>query len=583
MREPTPPRVRAATALESSRAWMTSRARNALHRPFLIGIVGVTIFLGTLLALALVPRQATRVARALMPRPEERVDTTRIVDAVAAARQQLAVAQTQLEARRAPVYVVPPPPPDTFPAPLVARRDTLRAAGARLRALVERAENAPLPASYRALAESPELRADVRVSALLDTLATLERERETIDAIGGVDPMYVAMTARVTLIGRQLAEIGTERVEGLARELASITPAAPSPAPVVVVDTARAVAARDAAAARLEGATRALSEARARNAALDRRAALARDLENVVAPPIAMLAASLILGLVLGFGIAFFLEVRQPRVADVREAERLTGTRVIYIAPPDAPDPERTRRQADRDAPPTIDTSGDVYRLLYLHLAARGEHVSIVTVTGDEPHVAAVLGANLAALSAYDARSTLLVDADFETAGVTGALGVRPFPGLSEAIAATADWSEVITSPIVGRSASLDVIPLGNAEGLAIDENIAVAVRLHLIRLARRYDMVVLVTTLDHALSGTRSLLPAPDVVLCAREGHTTLAEMVHTVGRLRAVGTRVRAIALWRGDLPHVPSLEETMELTGVHAVPRGLAPSPRAGAGVA
>lgn len=578
----TPPRVTASTALESSRAWMTSRARNALHRPFLIGIVGVTVFLGTLLALALVPRQATRVARALMPRPEERVDTTRIVAAVAAARERVAIAEAQLAARRTPVYVPPPVPPDTFPAEVIARRDTLRAAGARLRTLVERAENAPLPASYRALAESPELRDDPRVTALLDTLAVLERERETIDAIGGVDPMYVAMTARVTLIGRQLGEIGAERVEALARELARITPTAPPPAPLIVVDTAPAVAARDGALAMLAGAQQSLADARARNAALDRRATLARELENVVAPPIAMLAASLILGLVLGFGIAFFLEVRRPRVADVREAERLAGSRVIYIAPPDAPDPERTRRQADRDAPPTIDTSGDVYRLLYLHLAARGEHVPIVTVTGEEPHVAAVIGANLAALSAYDARSTLLVDADFATAGVTGALRVRPFPGLSEAIAATADWSEVITSPVVGRSASLDVIPLGDAEGLEIDENIAVAVRLHLTRLARRYDMVVLVTSLDHALSGTRSLLPTPDIVLCAREGHTALSDMVRTVGRLRAVGTRVRAIALWRGDLPHVPSLEETMAITGVEAVPRGSRRA-RAGAGAA
>lgn len=567
----TPPRVTAATALESSRAWMTARARNALHRPFLIGIVGVTVFLGTLLALALVPRQATRVARALMPRPEERVDTTRIVAAVRAARERVAMVEAQLAARRRRVYISPPVPPDTFSAEVIARRDTLRAARAQLRALIERAENAPLPASYRGLAESPELRGDSRVAALLDTLAALERERETIDAIGGVDPMYVAMTARVTLIGRQLAEIGAARAGALARELALITPAAPPPAPAVVVDTAPAVAARDAAQAMLTGAQQALADARARNAALDRRATLARELENVIAPPIAMLAAALILGLVLGFGIAFLLEVRRPRVADVREAERLAGTRVIYIAPPDAPDPERARRQADREAPPAIDTSGDVYRLLYLHLAARGENVPIVTVIGEEPNVAAVIGANLAALSAYDARSTLLVDADFASAGVTGALRVRPFPGLSEAIAATADWSAVITSPVVGRSASLDVIPLGDANGLEIDENIAVAVRLHLTRLARRYDMVVLVTSLEHALSGTRSLLPTPDIVLCAWEGHTALADMVRSVSRLRSVGTRVRAIALWRGDLPPVATAEETITITGVEAVARG------------
>ena len=59
-----------------------------------------------------------------------------------------------------------------------------------------RADNAPLLGSFRALAEAPQMRGDPRVKQLLDSLVEIERERESFNAVGGVDPVFVALTAR---------------------------------------------------------------------------------------------------------------------------------------------------------------------------------------------------------------------------------------------------------------------------------------------------------------------------------------------------------------------------------------------------
>src|SRR5438105_5801269 len=82
------------------------------------------------------------------------------------------------------------------------QRDSLGAELTTLNRLIDRAENAPLPTSYRALAASPSVAADPRVRVLLDSLADVERERNAFGAVGGVDPVYLSLTSRSTAIGR---------------------------------------------------------------------------------------------------------------------------------------------------------------------------------------------------------------------------------------------------------------------------------------------------------------------------------------------------------------------------------------------
>src|SRR5438876_11656436 len=94
------------------------------------------------------------------------------------------------------IMPVPAAVNDTFPPAVRAQRDSLSAELATLNRLIDRAENAPLPTSYRALAASPTVAADPRVRVLLDSLADIERERNAFGAVGGVDPVDLSLTSR---------------------------------------------------------------------------------------------------------------------------------------------------------------------------------------------------------------------------------------------------------------------------------------------------------------------------------------------------------------------------------------------------
>jgi hypothetical protein len=148
------------------------------------------------------------------------------------------------------------------------------------------------------------------------------------------------------------------------------------------------------------GATQALVQARATNERIDRQSEKARDLANVGAPPLAMLGAALVLALTLGFAVSLAQELRSPHVADPREAEQVTGARVLTVIRPGEVMAERTRRQADEEAPPLIDIVSENYRRLYLHLAATEANVPMVTVTGYDAAVVGTVAANLAATAA---------------------------------------------------------------------------------------------------------------------------------------------------------------------------------------
>ena len=77
----TPERQRA-LAGDGRATWVAARSRNALRRPALVGTVGVSVFVATLVTFVVVPREAHRAAGAVAPRADERPDTARLVAAL---------------------------------------------------------------------------------------------------------------------------------------------------------------------------------------------------------------------------------------------------------------------------------------------------------------------------------------------------------------------------------------------------------------------------------------------------------------------------------------------------------------------
>jgi Mrp family chromosome partitioning ATPase len=325
-----------------------------------------------------------------------------------------------------------------------------------------------------------------------------------------------------------------------------------------LVDTLPFRARADTAGVMRERAASALAVARTFNADLERRARKARDEANTLAPPLAILIASLLLGLTFAFAVSLFLEAARPAVADAVEAERITGARVLAYVRPGERAEERDRRQVDLMAPPDIEPASRAYRAINLHLAARGSAVRNVTIVSDDAAIAATVAANLAVIAATEARNTLLVDSDTAACGVSSVLQLRPSPGTAEVLTRRATWSDVIITPDIGRDRLLDVVPAGGRQMDNVDPARAAEVRDELARIARRYDFCVVAAPVSLLADPSRAAMPPEDVLLCVRVASTTLKALAALAAQARSSGLRLRGIVLWRGESPALRTREE-------------------------
>lgn len=541
--------------------WMAARARNALRRVLVFGIVGGVVFIAALIAFVVVPRSASRKALAVASRIEARTDSTPAVVARDRYLAEVTSTDSALNAARLAAMPVVTPVIDTFPPAVRAQRDSLNAELGTLNRLIERAENAPLPTSYRALAASPAVAADPRVRVLLDSLADIERERNEFGAVGGVDPVYLSLTSRATAIGRAIQGIADVKRGEVRGKLALIRPVpAPVIRPRITVDTIALLARNATAQQNYAAAVKQLEQINQRNARIDRESARARDLANVGAPPWAMLAAAVILALAVGFAASFGTELKRPHIADPREAEQVSGTRVLTVIKPPEVVVERSRRQADVEAPPLIDVVSESYRTLYLHIASVEASVPIVTITGDDPGIIATVASNLAASAAYEARSTLLVDVDPTTCSVASVLRVRPDPGLSGIITGNATWPEAIVPTTIGRDRPLDVLPSGTRRVGPPAPDVVEEIRRELARMQRRYDFIIITAPTSYVQRSANSIIPAPDLILCARIAHTTVGGLKSAVESLRGADMRIHGLVLWDAEMPQLETREEML-----------------------
>lgn len=546
------------TSARTNYWWMSARSHNASRRLAVMGIVGGLVFVAALIAFVLVPRQAASVAVNVTAQLEERPDSGTAVGIRDRAAAEVAAMDSVLTVARRAAAPIPVAAVDTFPPELIAQREGLAETVGTLNRLIERANNAPLPSSYRALGLSSAMTGDPQVLVLLDSLTEIERERDAFGAIGGVDPVYVALTSRATALGRSIQAIAEVRRDLARSQLAMLRPPVSRPAQQARVDTARYLARRTSAQQTYVGAVQALGEIRVTNERIDRQSSRARDLANVGAPPLAMLAAAFVLALTLGFATALVLELRRPSIADSREAEYVTGVRVLTVIEPAEVVSERTRRQSDASALPLIDVVSESYRRLYLHLAATEANVPIVTVAGDDAGIVAAVAANIAAAAAYEARTALLVDVDPVTSSIANVFRVPSNPGLAGIIAGTADWASATVQATVGRDRALDILPSGTKRAGAPNSEAVERIRGDFARMERRYDLIVIAAPTSYVMRGPESIIPGPDVILCARMGRTRIADLKESVNSLRALDLRIHGLVLWNDELPVIESQEE-------------------------
>jgi Mrp family chromosome partitioning ATPase len=270
-----------------------------------------------------------------------------------------------------------------------------------------------------------------------------------------------------------------------------------------------------------------------------------------------MLAAALVFGAVLGFGLALFNEVRHPRIADGYEVERATGVRVLGEIRRLPPSDERGRRGVDRSAPGFIDPGADGHQLVYLTIATAGVNAVMLTVTGDVPAVSAVVAINFAAIAADEARETLLLDADGTAATVSAALRIRPSAGIAGVASGSVDWPQAIRTTNLGRSRSIDVVPTG--EGVTPIEQLTEVLQRDSSSLSRRYDAIVMVAALEQVTAGLAAAMAIPDVLLCVRAGQTPIEELKLSLEAIEKSGAHTRGIVMWNAPVPVLAELRPT------------------------
>jgi len=564
--------------------WLTARARNASRRPVFIGSVGVFTFVAALIALVVAPQQTRRAAKLNVGTVTAPPDSAPILAGLAQAQARYSAAESELAAARQRVAAAPPPTVDSVNPATQARRDSLTAQINDLDALLTRVETAPITPSYTALAQSPQLNSDGRIKLLLDSLNEIDRTRDAVDTTNAGSPVLAAMNSRAAEIGSEMHAIAQSRRDTLRFTIARLANpnGSTSQSPAPAVDTAGWAAERDTARSLMTLGQAQLGDVRAKDAQYRGDQEAAREAAALVAPPMALLAAALVIGIVLGFAAALVGELRHATVADEHETERLTGVRVLATLRPRAPVPERARRSADRAAPPFVDPEAGGYQLTYLHVARTGASRVMLTITGDSTPVAAVVASNFAAIAADEARRALIVDTDMRLSPVAAALRLSPEPGFADVLSGRATWEQASVQAAVGRDRLVDVVPSGVGGGSDAASRVVDLFKRDAAGLTREYDAILVVAPPDYATAGLPRAFAIPDTVLCAIRGHTRIADLQRTVDALRSAGANPVGVVVWSGVPPTFPTPDKLARAASQRRPPRQqpgtpeLAPTP-------
>ncbi len=527
-------------------AWLKNRARNALHRPAFIGAIAVGTFVTALVSMVIAPKAVDRAAP--IPRAT-RPDTLTLAGAEASSRIGVQQVDVELGRARAVADSIRAIPPDPIALANKATRDSLVARIQSLEQLMARAAQAPLTVSYIALANVSELSGDPRTKPLLDSLNSVSRERDALGTAGGADPKFVAMTTRVSDLGRGLQAIATEHRNAMVTEAAALAPDQPVIDEAQLPDTMALLRARDSLRTVMEQSRVELDKRRASSLVLEREEASTRERATDVAPPLALLAAAFVLSAVVGFAVAFVGEVRRPRVSDAVELERHLGVRVLSTVEPTPPSSDRGRRQADRSAPRYFSPASEGFQLAYLGLSNSHPALLMTTVTGDDPVIAAVVASNLAAVAVDEARHPVIIDLD-SCRGASAALQARTEPGITEIVREKLAWPDTVVASSAGRDRTVDLIPFGSGASLSAAE-VAEFASTELLRLSRYYDAMIVIGTAQQIGDGLMKQLPSSELVYCAQPGITPLPQLRDELDRMRDAGAVVRGVVLWAAERP--------------------------------
>lgn len=522
-------------------------------------------------------------------------------------QRQLSASENELEAFRTQNGVVSLPDEATSDvnhlAELQADRNTVGAERDALGSLMadvtaQAARQRPdQPSPYRRLIAFPTLLKNNAASELLASLATVEDERTALlQRRTAKDPDVLVLTARIESIDQQLKSIGQTYLQGLNNQVSADDS-------VLRTSTAkmRAIPAKEIQFARLSRQPKVLEdiyttlqtrlkEAQVSAAVVDPSVYV---MDPAVTPhkpvmprPALYMAASIVLGLMLGIGLALAGEARDHTIHTRADVLAATGAPVLGLIPRINLGDEfmsRLRLAEDLGPPgtggrrrltgkrrssftgPHLNGNGsesvlvtdpsarnavaEAYSTLQTNLAfihPGGELKTIVftsPLSGDGKTTSAT---NLAVTLVQRGHSVLLVDADMRRGVINRVFGSNREPGLSDILQGTTSVEAALRRVDLGRAGSLHYLTTGALPHNPASLIDSPAMRTLMERLKTHYDTIILdsppinVVT-DAALIGSH----ADGVVVVVRSGVTAVQALMFAMEQLRHVRAPVLGAVL--------------------------------------
>lgn len=264
-----------------------------------------------------------------------------------------------------------------------------------------------------------------------------------------------------------------------------------------------------------------------------------------------ILAISLVLGLLLGMGLAFLRNSLRPGIKDPADIESATGLHVFATVPHSAEQEKLTKLikaqtpgnhllAINQPEDPGVESLRSLRTALqFAMLDARN---NIVLFTGPTPGIGkSFTSTNFAAVLGAGGKRVLLIDADMRKGHLHQFFGMKRGEGLSELITGTRVLGDVVRRNV---APNLDLISTGTMPPNPGELLMSPATLLLLESLSGQYDLVLIDTPPVLAVSDTQVIAShAGTVFLVARAEVTALGELQESVKRLGQAGVAVKGV----------------------------------------